>query len=84
MDIDLKELSEKSSRSELELAKFIIQLLAMKAEVTGVPQHVVCCFGKRKVQEDAFVHGARHEFKDLYYQGVKICKKLKSSGVITA
>lgn len=39
--IKLKELAEKSGKSEVEIAKTIITLLIIKAEVYDIPQHVV-------------------------------------------
>ena len=38
--INLKELSERTGKSEFELAKTIVTILAIKAEVTGETQHL--------------------------------------------
>ncbi len=37
---DLKKLSQQSGKSEVEIAKYIIHALAVKAKVFGIPQHV--------------------------------------------
>ncbi len=44
MDINLKELSDKSGRTEVEFAKTIITLLKIKSEVYDIPQKVICYF----------------------------------------
>jgi len=47
--INLEELSKYNGKSEFENAKMIIQILAMKAEIYGIPQKVVARFtGERR------------------------------------
>lgn len=46
-EINLAELSKKTGKSEVEIAKSICVLLALKAEVYDIPQKVI--FGSRQV-----------------------------------
>ncbi len=48
MDINLKELSDKAGRTEVELAKTIITLLKIKAEVYDIPQRIKFTFKEKK------------------------------------
>ncbi len=41
MNIDMGKLSKESGKSELELTKQIVAILAMKARFTGITQRVV-------------------------------------------
>lgn len=46
IDINLKEWSEKTGKTEVELAKAVITLLAIKAKIMATPQRVICYFPK--------------------------------------
>ncbi len=69
VDINLRELSIKSGKSELELAKSIIILLAIKAEVTKIPQRVVCHFPKGSKVLDTHCNKETGEFEITYRRG---------------